>query len=154
MSDPCWRVRIGTPTDLPAVESIEQASFSDPWSSNALLQELVSSPLRLPLVAVDERDEPVGYLMAWRSADQLHILNLAVAPAHRRRTIATGLLQAALHDARRHRLFEVTLEVRPGNEAAINLYRAFGFASTGRRHGYYADVGEDALILTLVLIDH
>lgn len=142
-----FTIRAGVPGDLAAVARIERASFGDPWSAAALRQELVASPLRLPLVAVDG-GLVVGFLMAWRGADQLHILNLAVDPAQRRRKIATGLLEAALAEARRCRLVEVTLEVRPGNEGALRLYRSHGFREAGRRPGYYADTGEDALILT------
>jgi ribosomal-protein-alanine N-acetyltransferase len=53
--------------------------------------------------------------------------------------------------ARRGGLEAVTLEVRPANRPALALYRAFGFTTAGTRPGYYADTGEDALILTLQL---
>jgi len=146
------RVRAGTPADLIAVERIERASFGDPWSRSALLQELVAGGMRLSLVA--ERDGAVaGYLMAWRVVDQLHVLNLAVAPACRRSRVGAALLAAAVAEARRAGLVEVTLEVRPGNLAARALYRAFGFREEGVRPGYYADTGEDALILTLALAE-
>lgn len=144
------RVRRGRPADLPGVARIEQASFSDPWSVTTLLGELEASSLRLPLVA-EVKGEVAGYLLAWRTADQLHILNLAVSPVRRRLGIASRLLEAALADAERCGLVEVTLEVRPGNEAALVLYRSFGFDRAGVRPGYYADTGEDALILTLSL---
>jgi len=143
-------IRPGSPADLAAVERIERTSFGDPWTRSALLQELVAGPMRLPLVA--ELDGVVaGYLMAWRVVDQLHVLNLAVAPACRRRGVAAALLAAALAEARRLDLGEVTLEVRPSNAAALALYRAFGFRLAGIRRGYYADTGEDALVLTLAL---
>lgn len=148
-----WQIRCGTMADLPVVESIERASFSDPWSTIALAQELEPSPLRLPLVAQSAEGEVAGYLMAWRSHDQLHILNLAVAPAQRRQKVASLLLAAAISEARGQGLSEVTLEVRPGNAAARQLYRTFGFRPAGRRIGYYPDTGEDALILTLALPD-
>ena len=69
MSEDTWEVRPGGVADLPAVERIERASFGDPWSAAALLQELVSSRLRLSLVVGNDRGEVAGYLMAWRSAD-------------------------------------------------------------------------------------
>ena len=141
------RVREAALTDLAAVERIERASFDDPWPTLALLQELAPSRLRLPLAAESE-GELVGYLMAWRTPDQLHILNVAVDPDRRRRGIASVLLEAALAVARQEGLREVTLEVRPGNHAALALYRRHGFAAAGLRPGYYADTGEDALVLT------
>ncbi len=150
MSAPACLIRPATGDDLAAVVAIERQSFGDPWSPAALAQELAIDALRLPLVA-EVAGEVAGYLMAWRSADQLHILNLAVAPSQRRRSIATRLLLAAREEARRCGLVEMTLEVRPGNIAAQGLYASLGFRPAGRRAGYYADTGEDALILTLDL---
>jgi [ribosomal protein S18]-alanine N-acetyltransferase len=39
--------------------------------------------------------------------------------------------------------------VRAGNEAALELYRKFGFMVAGRRPKYYRDNGEDAILMTL-----
>ena len=143
-------VRLGSPTDLLAVERIEKNSFDDPWVREALLQELVSSQLRLPLV-VELGGQVVGYLMAWRSADELHILNVAVDPGRRRRGLGAALLRTVLEVAAQEGMAAVSLEVRPGNEPALGMYRGFGFELAGVREGYYADSGEDALILTLTL---
>ena len=143
-------VRLGSPTDLLAVERIEQASFDDPWVWEALLQELVPSRLRLPLV-VEMGGEVAGYLMAWRSANELHILNVAVDPRSRRSGLGGALLRAVLEVAAREGMTAVSLEVRPGNEPALGMYRRFGFEVAGVREGYYDDTGEDALILTLTL---
>ena len=72
-------------------------------------------------------------------------MNLAVDPPFRRRGIATdlmnGLLEAAGPDA------PYTLEVRPSNHEAIELYERFGFRGAGTRPRYYRDTGEDALIM-------
>jgi ribosomal-protein-alanine N-acetyltransferase len=144
------QVRPGSLADLWPVERIERASFSDPWTAETLAQELLPSLLRLPLVA-EVAGEVAGYLLAWRTPDQLHILNVAVDPARRRDGIGALLLQRAIDEARRGGMHEVTLEVRRTNLAARAMYRAFGFAETGVRAGYYADTGEDALVLTLVL---
>ncbi len=144
------RIRPGSPTDLRAVEAIERASFTDPWVRDAIFQELVPSGLRFPLIA-EIGDVAVGFLMAWRTPDQLHILNVAVDPGRRRCGIGRTLLEAALAEARRCGFTEVTLEVRRGNEPALGMYRRFGFREVGVREGYYPDTGEDALILTLEL---
>ena len=45
----------------------------------------------------------------------------------------------------------VTLEVRGGNEAALELYKKLGFREVGRRKGYYAKGGEDAVLMDLDL---
>ncbi len=146
------RLRVASPADLAAAERIERVSFDDPWATEALLQELAPSALRFPVVAEDTAGV-VGFLLAWRSPDQMHILNVAVDPARRRRGIGALLLGEALAEARRCGLVQITLEVRPGNAPALALYRRFGFREEGMRRGYYADTGEDALILTLDLAE-
>lgn len=139
-------VREAGPLDLAAVITIEYSSFGDPWSPEALLGELVADDLRLPLVA--ERDgEVVGFLMAWRVADQLHVLNIAAGPGCRRQGIGTALLREAARRGLALGLVEATLEVRRGNTAGRAFYRRHGFRETGVRARYYADNGEDAIVL-------
>ena len=144
------RIRPALLTDLPAVRRIECDSFEDPWSDNALGGELLADDLRLPLVALQE-DQVVGYLMAWKVVDQLHVLNIAVDAGYLRRGIATDLLREAAGQARAIGLREVTLEVRRGNNPAVAFYLRHGFIEVGIREGYYADSGEDALIMTCPL---
>jgi len=143
---PAVTVRLGSPLDLRAVAQIEQRSFSDAWSLEALYGELCPDNLRLPLVAELE-DEVCGYLMAWRVVDQLHILNIAADPQIRRRGIGSALLVAAAREASASGLRELTLEVRRSNQAARAFYRGHGLSETGLRPGYYTDTGEDAIIM-------
>ncbi|MFN2371338.1 MAG: ribosomal protein S18-alanine N-acetyltransferase [Candidatus Krumholzibacteriia bacterium] len=141
------RVRPAGPRDLAAIEGIERASFTDPWSRDALSGELLADGLRLPLAA--ELDGRVcGFLMAWRVVDQLHVLNVAAAPEARRRGVGTALLREAARRALADGLVELTLEVRDSNLGARDFYLRHGFAETGRRPCYYADNGEDAVIMT------
>ncbi len=136
--------------DLQDVLRIEHASFDDPWSDTSLAGELLTDLLRLPLVAEFE-GRVIAFLMAWKVADQLHILNIAVEPSLRRSGIATMLLQAAAGEGARHGLNEITLEVRRSNQPAIRFYERHGFIEVGVREGYYADNGEDALIMNCPL---
>ncbi len=152
MSDGTIAIRSGDIADLGAVVRIEQESFGDPWSRAALLTELQPSPLHLALVA-EWADEVVGYLMAWLVADELHVLNIAVAGRARRRGAGAALLAAAMDVARRSGQRVVTLEVRVTNLGAQRFYARLGFQQEGVRRGYYPDTGEDALILTRSLAD-
>lgn len=157
-------IREGWLADLPAVSRIESLSFDDPWPDTALGGELLADDLRLPLVALvggqmdeGQMDEgraagdPVGYLMSWKVADQLHVLNIAVDPCSLRRGIATALLCEAARQALDLGMSEMTLEVRRGNDPALSFYRRHGFIKVGVREGYYAQTGEDALILNCPL---
>ena len=133
--------------DLNAIERIERASYPTPWSRSMFASEL-AKPSSICLGAFDiETDELAGYLVISRYVDAWHVMNVAVTPSHRRRGIATTLLE---------RLFELTagrgrrgytLEVRVSNADAIALYERLGFKARGVRRGYYTDNREDALIM-------
>jgi ribosomal-protein-alanine N-acetyltransferase len=79
--------------------------------------------------------------------DELHINNLAVAPAHRRHGVATALLTYVLQQGAKLGARRATLEVRRSNEAARQLYERLGFTTTGVRRAYYSNPVEDALVL-------
>jgi ribosomal-protein-alanine N-acetyltransferase len=70
-----------------------------------------------------------------------------VHPQHRRKGYGRILLIELLTSAYQRGLEWATLEVRPSNQAAVQLYEGFGFETVGRRRRYYQDDGEDALIL-------
>jgi len=123
-------IRSACAADLAAIQRIELQSFVDPWSRAALAGELLPDRLRLPLVA-EREGAVIGYLMAWRVVDQLHVLNLAVRSDWRRSGIGTALLMAAAGAARREGLTEITLEVRRGNRTARAFYARRGFAEIG-----------------------
>jgi len=77
--------------DLNAIEEIERASYRTPWSRSMFAGEL-AKPSSLSLGAFDtETGELVGYLIISRYVDAWHVMNVAVAPDHRRRKIATML---------------------------------------------------------------
>lgn len=149
MDAPGPGISIRTPRgqDLPQVVALEKRCFVDPWNSEALEQELAVDRLRLPLIA-ESAGKVVGYLMAWKIVDQLHILNIATDPDWRRRGVGTALLFAAAGKALELGMEEITLEVRESNREARAFYGEYGFVPTGRRPGYYADNGEDAIIMT------
>jgi ribosomal-protein-alanine N-acetyltransferase len=132
--------------DLDEVLEIERASFSMPWSRGAFVYEIEKNRVARCWV-MREGGRVAGYLCLWEVADEVHITNVAVRPACRRRGIARALLARVLDDASRRALSVVGLEVRPTNAEARALYESFGFRVVGRRRGYYYDTGEDALIM-------
>ena len=130
---------------LNEIEEIERRSYPTPWSRSMFASEL-AKPSSICLGAF-EGDRLSGYLIISRYVDAWHVMNVAIAPGHRRRGIATTLLE---------RLFELTagrgrrgytLEVRVSNGEAVSLYERLGFKARGIRRGYYTDNREDALIM-------
>ena len=139
------------PEDLDEVLGIERASFSMPWSRGAFLYEMQQNRVARCWVAREDDNHVAGYLCLWEVADEVHITNVAVHPAQRRRGIGRSLLRGVLDDARTRKLKLVVLEVRPSNHEARTLYESFGFQVMGRRRGYYYDTGEDALVMEVSL---
>ena len=132
-----------TYADLPQVVAIERRAFTTPWSLAMFVLEL-SKPSGICLAA-DVEQELTGYIVCSRYDTVWHLMNVAVDPDRRRRGIGTALIAALLErvgpDA------QVTLEVRRSNLGALALYERFGFRSAGVRRRYYADNGEDAVIM-------
>ena len=129
--------------DLPGVLSIERRSFPAPWSLAMFVLEL-SKPSGICL-AVSDDEGLAGYLVCSRYADVWHLMNVAVAPQHRRRGIARRLIAQLLEEGGPGGRY--TLEVRTSNRGAIEMYERLGFRHAGVRRRYYHDNGEDALIM-------
>jgi [ribosomal protein S18]-alanine N-acetyltransferase len=138
------------PEDLDEVLAIERLSFSMPWSRGAFLYEMQQNRAARCWVMREEQ-VIVGYVCLWEIADELHITNIAVHPAQRRRGLGRSLLGGVVEDGRVRGLRVVVLEVRPSNREALPLYESFGFRVVGRRRGYYYDTGEDALVMEVSL---
>ena len=133
--------------DLNAIEKIERASYRTPWSRSMFAGEL-AKPSSISLGAFDpENRELLGYLIISRYVDAWHVMNLAVAPKHRRQRIAAGLLERLFEATANEGRRGYTLEVRVSNDVAIKLYEQAGFKARGVRRGYYTDNREDALIM-------
>jgi ribosomal-protein-alanine N-acetyltransferase len=132
--------------DLDRVCMIERELFGMPWSRASFLHEVSDNRIGSPIVALEEATV-VGYAIAWFLEGELHIGNIAVAKARQGRGIGKLLLGFLLEEARSRGVGYATLEVRVSNVRAIGLYRARGFEGIAFRKGYYADNGEDALVM-------
>lgn len=113
--------------------------------------ELERSYARLWVARLEPEGPPVGVLLAWDAADEVHLLDVAVEVEARRRGVGRRLLATVIEHGRRRGARVVLLEVRRSNLPAIALYRRAGFEQAGVRRGYYSDNGEDALEFRLEL---
>lgn len=131
--------------DLSEVRRIDTESLARPWSQ-VIWQEELRGPFGSYLVA-EVGGEILGYVGIKHTADELHVMSIAVRPESRRQGIARRLLLASLSGHPEAQT--VYLEVRPSNASARALYGSLGFSTVGRRPRYYGD--EDALIMSLHL---
>ena len=134
--------------DLDAVGEIERTSMPAPWSPAMFAGEIAKpSSVCLGAWEAERGHELVGYVIVSRYVDAWHVMNLVVAERHRRRGIATALLDEVFGRTRDAGRRGFTLEVRASNEAALQLYETMGFRRQGVRRGYYTDNREDAVIM-------
>jgi ribosomal-protein-alanine N-acetyltransferase len=143
--DQAFRIEPGNAGDVEALEELaKQCGLElDPRAE-------LARPYALLLVA-RAGERCAGILLAWRAADELHLTDLGVAEEFRRRGIARALVNELLRAGRERGSNVVLLEVRASNAPALSLYRALGFEELYRRARYYADTGEDAVVMRLAL---
>ncbi len=139
--------------DLDQVMEIERLSFPNPWSRQIFIEELEREWAHLEVMRerTARGSRVVAFCNYWLVRDEVHLLNIAASPEARRRGHAARLLAHIVVTARKLRCRFITLEVRRSNLGAIKLYRSFGFRAVGLRRAYYAEDGEDAVVMLLDL---
>lgn len=137
------------PTVLEHIDDImevEKLSFKIPWSREAFFDEIAGNEVAIYFSAVVGK-KVVGYAGMWKVFDEGHITNVAVHPEYRGNGIGGRLLESLIEKAGSTGILKMTLEVRKSNLAAQGLYMKYGFDMGGFRKAYYADNGEDAIIM-------
>ncbi len=142
-----FRIRPAVDADLPQLAELERQCFVIPWSLASLTLELADEVKTRMLVAAAPSGRVLGYISSWFILGEAEIHNIAVAPDFRRQGIGEELLNELLAVGKAEKISAFTLEVRPSNKKALELYRKSGFTECGRRKAYYPDTGEDAIIM-------
>jgi ribosomal-protein-alanine N-acetyltransferase len=143
-----FSIRRMTLEDVPAVHEIDNLSFSLPWPERSFRFELTENPVARNWVA-ESNGRIAAMLVLWLIIDEAHIATIATHPDFRRQGIGEHLLIAALASARDEGASRAFLEVRAGNEGALELYKKYGFIVVGVRQHYYKDNNEDAILMNL-----
>jgi [ribosomal protein S18]-alanine N-acetyltransferase len=144
-----------TLADLPDLLRLEEACFSAPWTRKMLEAELTGNQFAHFLVARETAksatsDGPiVGSLCFWIVFEEVRLMNLAVAEEMRRRGIGAALVGSALRIGLIQAATRAVLEVRASNDAALALYRRFGFTQVSIRPSYYSNPVEDAVLMEM-----
>lgn len=144
-----------TPGWLEAVSRVEQSAYAHPWSL-ANFADSISAGYQAQLLTagVPPQAELLGYFVAMKGVDEVHLLNITVAPAHQRQGWAHVMLDALAIWARGQGAQWLWLEVRASNAHARAVYERYGFRHMGTRRQYYpasADGREDAIVMSLAL---
>jgi len=138
--------------DLVAVVNVETRAYSFPWSRGNFIDSLAAGHVAELLQSPDAG--LVGYFVAMPGVDELHLLNITVAPEWQGRGHGGALLDVVQAHAVERGLATLWLEVRDSNHRARALYRRRGFAEVGLRRAYYPAAGrrEDAVVMSLPLL--
>lgn len=132
---------------LPAVVRIERAVADSAWSMELFRGELALPESSRTYKVARLGGRVVGYGGLMFVVDEAHVTTLAVRADRQGLRIGTRLLLELVREARGRGVAGLTLEVRVSNAPARALYQRFGFAPAGVRKGYYAEAGEDALVM-------
>lgn len=139
-----------TIADLDQVMAIEVTAYSHPWTRGNFIDSLAAG--YLAWLRLDDTGHCIGYCVAMPGFEELHLLNLTVAPRSQRRGHGQAMLRRLCEACRERGDPMLWLEVRQSNAVARQLYERFGFETVGLRRGYYpAGNGrrEDAVVMRL-----
>lgn len=122
-------VRAFAPEDEDGVARLWSEVFPDDPPRNdprAMIARKLDRDRELFWVAIDDGDV-VGAVVAGYDGVRGWVYHLAVAPAHRKRGIATALVEQAVESLRSLGCVKVNLQVRRGNEGVLGFYEALGW---------------------------
>jgi [ribosomal protein S18]-alanine N-acetyltransferase len=137
---------------LDAVMAIEAASYAFPWSRGNFVDSLAAGYAASALIG--SGGAMLGYFVAMAGVDEMHLLNITIAPSFQGRGHARFLIDALIAHCQASGARELWLEVRASNLRARGIYERLGFRQVGVRKGYYpAPFGrrEDAVVMSLKL---
>jgi [ribosomal protein S18]-alanine N-acetyltransferase len=135
---------------LDAVLAIELAAYEFPWTRGNFVDSLAAGHAAQMLMSPD--GELLGYLVALPGFEEMHLLNLTVAPGQQGRGHARFMLEWLTALCAQQHARQLWLEVRESNARARGVYQRFGFAHIGMRKGYYPalrGLREDAVVMGL-----
>jgi ribosomal-protein-alanine N-acetyltransferase len=136
---------------LGEIVAIEAAAYEHPWTRGNFVDSLHSG---YQAQMLDANGVVIGYFVAMMGVDEVHLLNITVAPAWQGQGWGRVLLDALAVWARGQGAQWLWLEVRASNARAQRIYEHHGYRRVGERKGYYpAGFGrrEDAIVMSLKL---
>lgn len=139
------------PETLDGVLAVEKQAYAHPWVLANFTDALASGYQAQLLLAGDTL---LGYFVAMKGVDEVHLLNITVAPDYQRQGWAHVMLDALALWARGQGAEWLWLEVRLGNLRAMHVYERQGFQRVGQRKNYYPNgqgQREHALVMSLRL---
>lgn len=134
--------------DADGVARVEASCMPVPWSRQSFWEEASHTDAYYLIARDVDRDNLiVAYAGCWVLANEGHITNVAVDPDYQGQGLGRKLMNELTSRVKALGVDSMTLEVRPSNTVAINLYTSLGFRSVGQRPKYYTNPVEAAEIM-------
>ena len=136
---------------LGAVLAIEQSAYDHPWALTNFRDALQAGYEARLLTG---GATVIGYYVAMKGVDEVHLLNITVDPAFQRQGWARLMLDALAVWARGQGAQWLWLEARASNLRAMQVYDSQGYRRVGQRKAYYPNgegKREDAVVMSLRL---
>jgi ribosomal-protein-alanine acetyltransferase len=133
--DECWR--------------LDQRCFVDGEAySRDTFEYLLTAPESVSYRIVNQNSAMAGFVIGLLEPDHTgHITTIGIAPEHRRRRLASYLMERIEDGFRRRDVRIVRLEVRASNVSAQKLYLSLGYSVTQRLPKYYSNGGDGLLMI-------
>ncbi len=139
------KIRLAEEKDIKTVADIEAECFTTPETESSVRSVIENSVYEAFVAEVD--NEIVGHIITMSTVGDMDILSVAVRPVFRKKGIGQKLMENLIAKAYENNIYDVFLEVRKSNIAAISLYEKMGFEKIGERKNFYDLPKEDAVLM-------
>lgn len=136
-----WMIR----RDMAEVLQIEARSFEFSWSEEDFIRCLRQRNC-IGMIA-EHNERVVGFMIYELHRNRLHVLNFAVHPDYRRRSVGNQMTRKLVSKLSPQRRSRIMLEVRETNLDAQLFFRNQGFRAISLLRDFYEDTTEDAYLM-------
>ncbi len=158
-AQPPWEADGMRVPDLTEVMAIERQAYPVPWTHGNFVDSLAAGyPAEVLRTQAHTGSrghrDLLGYWVAMPGVDEMHLLNITVAPGWQGRGLAVAMLDRLVAVCRERALTQLWLEVRLSNQRARDVYQRYGFVEVGLRRAYYPvpqGPREDAVLMSLAV---
>ena len=129
-------IRLFKEEDIKTMCYYENLIFGETLGEDFLLSELNTNEFARYFVMLDE-GKIIGQLGLWISSPLAQVINFYIIEEYRRQGLGEKLMNFGIDYMKLNQVSTITLEVRPSNKKAQELYRKLGFNKVAIRRNYY-----------------
>ena len=142
-------VRNAIESDIDAIAALENATFSDAWTSKSIYDTFCQK--QAFIVSVEKDGKLAGYCIVYFALDEAEIARIAVDESCRRQGVGRELLDQVQQICHDKAITHLLLDVRESNDVARAFYRDYGFGIDGIRKNFYDSPKENAVLMSMTI---